>query len=154
MPDFQLAQLLPYMQEQFAQGKSVQIRPGGISMLPMLHPGRDVVELSPLPEKLKKNDLPLYRRKDGSFVLHRIVKVGETYTCVGDNQQNKEPGICREQMVALTTAFVRNGHRYSVDHPGYRLYCLILPVFRVCRSFCRHPKYYVRRALSWMISKP
>lgn len=156
MPEKQieLKQLLPCLQERLAEGKTVQIKPGGTSMLPMLHPGRDVVELSPLPEKLKKYDLPLYRRNDGSFVLHRVVEVGDTYTCLGDNQYRKEPGIRRDQMVALVTAFVRNGRRYRTDHLGYRLYCRVWPTVKIIKQVVRQPKYYLRRALLWMISKP
>ena len=71
-----LAQLLPLMQERLAAGESVQFTPQGTSMRPTIYGGRDQVILSPLPPKLKKYDLPLYRRDNGQFVLHRIVEVG------------------------------------------------------------------------------
>lgn len=94
-------------------------------MLPMLRQGRDSVLLSPLPDRLKKYDLPLYRRDDGKFVLHRIVKAGESYTCVGDNQFWLEKGVQRRHMIALVTAFYRDEKEISVDAPLYRLYCRI-----------------------------
>ena len=150
----QLKNLLPYLQEQFEKGQIVRIKPGGNSMLPMLHPNRDVVELSALPGELRKYDLPLYRRADGSFVLHRIVEAGDTYTCLGDNQYRTEFGIQREQMVALVTAFVRNGRRYTVQDPRYRMYCRIWPALRSVKHVIKQPKYYLRRVLLWMISKP
>ena len=140
-----LEELLPHMQEKLASGESVRIIPGGNSMLPMLHPGRDTVILSPLPERLKKYDLPLYRRSDGKFVLHRIVEVGDTYTCVGDNQFQTEPGIRPEQMIALVTGFIRNGKERSVRDPGYRLYCRIWHYSRKLRHVIKWPKYYLRR---------
>ena len=117
-----LEQILPLMQERLAEGESVQFTPYGTSMRPMLYGGRDQVVLSPLPEKLKKYDLPLYRRDDGQFVLHRVVKVGDTYTCIGDNQFAYEPGVRHDQMIAVTTGFYRKGKYCAVDSFGYQMY--------------------------------
>ena len=70
-----LDELMPLISERLSAGGSVRFSPHGTSMLPMLKDGRDQVVLSPLPDKLKKYDLPLYRRENGQYVLHRIVKV-------------------------------------------------------------------------------
>ena len=99
----QLEQLMPLIREQLAEGKTVRFSPRGVSMLPMLRQGIDSVVFSPLPEKLKKYDLPLYQRQNGQYVLHRIVKVGDTYTCIGDNQLAYEPELRHDQMIALVT---------------------------------------------------
>ena len=79
--------------------------------------------LSSVPMKLKKYDLPLYQRKDGNYVLHRIVKVGETYSCLGDNQLKEESGLAHTQMIALVTGFYRGNKYHSVHEPLYWLYC-------------------------------
>ena len=92
-------------------------------MLPMLRQGIDSVVFSPLPEKLKKYDLPLYQRQNGQYVLHRIVKVGDTYTCIGDNQLAYEPELRHDQMIALVTEFYRGEKRHTVTELPYRLYC-------------------------------
>lgn len=125
MPDvtLRLKEILPLMQERLAAGESVQFTPRGTSMRPMLEGGRDQVVLSPLPEEIKKYDLPLYRRPNGQFVLHRVVKVGQTYTCIGDNQFALETDVPREWMIALATGFVRKGREYSVSSAKYQLYC-------------------------------
>ena len=68
----QLKELMPLIRESLDEGKSVFFMPNGISMLPMLHQGIDKVTLSPLPEQLKKYDLPLYQRENGQYVIHRI----------------------------------------------------------------------------------
>ena len=120
-----LAQLMELIQERLEMGKSVRFAPQGISMWPMLRQGIDSVVISPLPQTLKKYDLPLYRRDDGSFALHRIVQVGEVYTCVGDNQYQKETGVRKDQMIALVTAFYRGNKRHSVKNPAYWLYCRV-----------------------------
>lgn len=124
MPDASvcLEQLLPLIRERLTAGESVQFTPRGISMRPMIEGGRDQVVLSPLPEKLKKYDLPFYRRDDGQFVLHRIVKAGETYTCIGDHQLVYEYGVRQDQMIALATGLYRKGKYYSLDSFEYKLY--------------------------------
>ena len=101
---------MPLIRAQLAEGRSVRIYPRGTSMLPMLQEGRDSVVLSPLPERerLRRYDLPLYQRKNGQFVLHRVVKIGENYTCLGDNQFALEEGLPHDQMIAVVSSFTRN----------------------------------------------
>ena len=94
-------------------------------MLPLLRLGKDRVELGPLPQKLKKYDLPVYQMPSGKYLMHRILKVTPThYICLGDNTLEFET-IYPEQMIGVVTAIERNGKRIEVSHPLYRLYCLI-----------------------------
>lgn len=139
----QLDELMPIIRERLAAGESVRFSPHGTSMLPMLKDGRDQVIISPLPDKLKKYDLPLYQRKNGQYVLHRIVKVRDTYTCIGDNQFVTEPGLCHEQMIAVVTGFIRKGKEYSTECLRYKAYC---------RFWCavRPFRYCWIRALSFL----
>lgn len=142
-----LDELMPIIREQLALGQTVRFSPRGTSMLPMLRQGLDSVVLSPLPDRLKKYDLPLYRRENGQYVLHRIVKAGETYTCMGDNQFVKEPGLRQEQMIGLVTAFHRDGTPHSVAEPSYRLYCRIWHYSRPLRHLWRGGLNWLRRHL-------
>lgn len=142
-----LEELLPLIQERLEAGQSVRFSPRGTSMLPMLRQGKDIVVLSPLPKRLKKFDLPLYRRADGQFVIHRITKVGETYTCMGDNQFWPEHGLKYTQMIALVTAFTRNGTEHSVNEPGYRFYCWFWHYSRPVRRLWRYGIGLIRRML-------
>ena len=154
MPEQSRAEFLPRMLELLEQGKSVQIKPSGISMRPTLRPDKDIVILSPLPEALKKFDVVFYRRADGQCVLHRIVAVGERYTCLGDNQFRVEPGVAREQMIAVMTGFIRDGKEYSAEDLRYRIYCRLRYVARKIRHVCMFPKYYIRRVLLCLKLKP
>ena len=138
---------MPLIREQLAAGRTVRFSPRGTSMLPMLRQGVDKVVLSPLPEKLKKYDLPLYQRDNGQYVLHRIVGVGETYTCIGDNQFVLEHGLRKDQMIALVTAFTRGDREYPVTHPGYWLYCRLWHHSRRLRRFWRSGCFHIRRLL-------
>lgn len=138
-------ELMPLIQESLSAGRSVRFSPRGISMLPMLRQGIDSVILSPAPETLKKYDLPLYRRDNGKYVLHRIVDAGATYTCVGDNQFQLESGIRRDQILALVTGFYRGGTQHSVNEPAYRIYCRFWHYSRPLRHFWRRGIGFLRR---------
>ena len=140
-------QLLPLIRERIAAGESVRFPPRGTSMLPMIRQGVDNVVLSPLPKKLKKYDIPFYRRKDGQFVLHRIVKTGETYTCIGDNQFQLEPGVEYGQMIGVVTAFTRGDREHSVHEPGYWLYCRFWHYSRPLRRLWGSIAWRLRRII-------
>lgn len=143
----QLEDLMPLIRERLALGQSVRFSPKGTSMLPMLRQGIDSVVLSPLPEKLKKFDLPLYQRDNGQYVLHRIVRAGGSYTCIGDNQFVLEHGLRQDQMIAVVTAFYRGDQEHSVDELGYRIYCRFWHYSRPVRHFWRRGVGFLRRCL-------
>lgn len=142
-----LEDVLPLLEETVAQGKSFRFMPKGTSMRPMLIMGRDSVELTKVTGPLKKYDIPLYRRADGQFVLHRIVKAGETYTCIGDNQFEYEPGVQQDQIIAVVSAFQHNGKRYPVTDLSYRLYCRFWHFSRPIRHLFRRGKSFLRRLI-------
>ncbi|MBQ9142310.1 MAG: S24/S26 family peptidase [Lachnospiraceae bacterium] len=140
-----LEDMMPLIQERLATGQNVQFEPKGISMLPLLRPGTDSVVLSPISEKLKKYDISLYQRRNGRYVLHRIVEVGETYTCMGDNQLEKEPGLEQEQMIAVVTAFYRDGERHEVSEWSYQVYCRYWYYRRLLCKVWRYSKSRIKR---------
>lgn len=142
-----LEQLMPLIAEQLGRGESVMFYPKGTSMLPMLRQGQDSVVLSPLPQQLKKYDLPLYQRDNGQYVLHRIVRVGGTYTCIGDNQFEFETGVEHHQMIGLVTAFIQDGKRTEVTDLGYRLYCRFWVASRPVRHLWRRGVNLLKRTV-------
>ena len=147
-----LEQLLPLLQERLAAGQDVQFTPRGISMLPMLRDGQDSVVLSPVSGTLKKYDLPLYRRPDGQFVLHRIVSVeGQSYTCIGDNQFVLEPGVEHCRVIAVVTAFTRKGRSWTTDCLMYRIYCRFWHFSRPVRRFWRRGWGFIKRSFFLML---
>ena len=145
--EFSLEQMMPLIRECLEMGKNVRLSPKGTSMMPMLRQGIDTVVLSPVTGKLKKYDLPLYQRKGGQYVLHRIVKAGECYTCVGDNQFELEKGLYHDQVIAVVVAFTRGKKRYSVNDFGYQLYCRFWHHSRPFRRFWRRGIGWLRRHL-------
>ena len=119
-----LSEMLPAMEETLSAGGTVKLPITGTSMLPLLVAGRDNVVLKKADLPLRRFDLPLYRRKDGAFVLHRVVAVEKdgTYTMCGDNQWVKEPGIPGEQIIGIVVEVERKGELISVRSFRYRTY--------------------------------
>ena len=148
--EIRLEELLPVMEMQLKAGKNVRFSPMGVSMLPMLRQKRDSVVLSPVTGPLEKYDLPLYRRDNGQFMLHRIIKAGETYTCMGDNQFVPEPGIRQDQIIGVVTAFYREKRSYPVTDFRYRFYCRFWHCTRPLRHFWRRGVGKLRRI--WKIA--
>ena len=143
-----LEDLVPLIRERVEAGHSVKgLTFRGVSMLPMLRQGKDTVELSPLPEKLKKYDLPIYQRPNGKLVMHRIVAVkSDHYICLGDNTEVFET-ICPGQMVGLVTAFYRGRKRIPVTDPGYRLYCRLWRPTRPLRKLYKMARHLLGKCL-------
>lgn len=141
-------ELMDLVRERLAAGQVIRYLPfRGVSMLPMLRQGKDSVELSPLPEKLRKYDIPVYQYPSGKYVMHRIIAVREDCCiCRGDNLLELER-ISREQMIGVVSAFRRGEKRISVDDPGYRLYCRFWCMSFPIRKGWRKWKRMLRRLL-------
>ncbi len=116
--------VIDIMVEKLNSGGTVTFTPKGKSMLPMLRDGEDVVVLSKPSGRLHLFDIPLYRRGNGVYVLHRIVNFDAdgSYVLCGDNQFTLEHGIKDSDIIGVVTAFYRKGKAYSVNSFSYRLY--------------------------------
>ena len=118
-----MASLSPILSEVISAGGSVQLTVTGNSMRPMLRHRVSHVKLSAV-HNPRVGDVPLYRRDNGAFVLHRIVRAdGDSFTMCGDNQWQLEKGIRRDQLIAVITDFSRDGiHWCSCSHSAYAVY--------------------------------
>ena len=112
------------------QGKLVYTNVGD-SMYPFIKP-RDLLVIEKITSPLKKNDVPLYKRDSGQYVLHRIVKIknGEYYIC-GDNRAYLEQRIEDRHMIGVLTEIIRSGKTISVYSAKYRFYASFLPCRRL-----------------------
>ena len=95
----------------------------GVSMKPMLRNRKDRVVLLPTNGMLlKKWDLPMYRRPDGKYILHRIIEVKEDhYVIRGDNTCVKEY-VPHEWVLGYVSEFYRGKRHVSADSRAYRRY--------------------------------
>ena len=107
----QFNEILPLITESLSKGEKVVFSPYGESMLPLLRPGRDSVELSCVTDKIKRYDIVFFQRYDGTFVLHRVIKSGDILTIAGDNRIYEEE-ISEKQLIGVVSSFERNGKKY------------------------------------------
>lgn len=140
-----MQELIPLIRDQLAAGQKVRFSPRGISMLPMLRQEKDRVELSLLTEPPKKYDVLLYEDLNGNYILHRAVSVGDTVTCIGDNQFLSETGIRAEQIIGVVSGFYRGDRYRSVHRWDYRLYCRFWHLSRPLRHFWRRGWSWLKR---------
>ena len=97
----------------------------GTSMLPLLKEGRDRVELEPCSqERLKKGDVVLYKKNDGTLVLHRIIKTKnrEFFTVLGDHQFKNAERVNKNQIIAVACGFFIKGRYVTEKTRWYRMY--------------------------------
>ena len=97
----------------------------GTSMLPLLKEGRDLVELeSCSQERLKKGNVVLYKKNDGTLVLHRIIKTEnrEFFTVLGDHQFKNAERVNKNQIIAVACGFFIKGRYVNEKTRWYRLY--------------------------------
>ena len=147
-----LDDLMPIIRERLAAGQDIEFFPHGSSMLPMIRDGRDSVILTAVKSRLKKYDIPLYRREDGKYILHRIIAVGDTYTCLGDNLFWVERGITDDQIIAVVSAIKREGREISVNSPFYRVKSVVRVKTYKIRCFAFRAKRKAKRIISKIIS--
>lgn len=98
----------------------------GMSMWPMLRNRRDRIVLSPVgEERLSRYDLPMYRRADGKYVLHRIIAVRDgEYVIRGDNTYQKEY-VKDGQIVGVVREFYRGNRHVLASARTYRVYAAL-----------------------------
>ena len=95
----------------------------GVSMRPLIKQDRDLLIIEKPKGRLKKYDVPLYKRPNGQYVLHRVVKVlDDGYVILGDNCLRKEYNIKEEQIIGVLTSLVRKGKEVDFDSFGYKFY--------------------------------
>ena len=118
----------------------------GDSMMPLICEGKDIVIIKKTTGKLKKYDVPLYKRDNGQYVLHRILKVrSDDYVICGDNRYYKETGITDKHIIGVLTAVVKNGKEISVNDFSYKLYVHLWCDFFIVRKIILKIKWFINK---------
>ena len=106
--------------------------PTSSSMRPTINPRKDVCIIGPLPRKhLKRGDMVLYRRKDGSLTVNRVLhhaRKTHAYRLCGDNRSYLERGITRSQMVGVVKAVEsrKSGFRFMAKGLPMRIWTILM----------------------------
>ncbi len=110
------------IREELAGGGSVVLNVRGTSMLPLLKEGATYVRLVSPVFPLKKHQVILYKRRDGQFVLHRILKCKKGgMVCRGDHQAAKEFPVYEDSVIAVMTGYTKGETWVDIETMGQRL---------------------------------
>ena len=137
-------------EEQLAKNGKLIYTNRGDSMMPLIKQDRDLLIIKPVHGRLKKYDVPLYKRDSGQYVLHRVLKVRENdYVICGDNRYSKEYGITDRHIIGVLTAVVRDGKEVPITDWRYRLYvhlwCDLFPLRAFILKAKHFPKWLKKR---------
>ena len=126
--EFALNDTIELIEEVIGSGGEFRLFPKGVSMRPLLVQGRDSVVLrrkDGVPAK--KHDIAFYKRENGQFVLHRVMKIKKdgSYVMCGDNQFEMEKGISKEQIIGYVSDIYRGNKRFSIRSFKYRTYVFL-----------------------------
>lgn len=117
--------LVPVMLDFLAEGKKVIISAAGNSMAPLIRNGRDsIVIMGYRGETLSIGDIIFYKRRDGRYVLHRIVDKTSNgcFITLGDNQTNGEEIVNPKDIIALPVSVIRDKKELSLNSKRHRFY--------------------------------
>ena len=128
----------------------------GVSMLPLLRQGKDVMIIDKLgPEGCRLYDAVLFKRDNGQYVLHRVMKIRDRqYWILGDNCVNGE-WVREEQLLGVLRGVVRGGRKrtLSAESLGYRLYVRLWCVPWRLRIFLQRTVRFPRRCARLFVRK-
>ena len=142
--EFYLSDAIEVIDEILSSGGEFRMYPKGTSMLPLIVQGKDSVVLRRSAEPLKKHDIAFYKRDNGQFVLHRVMKVGKNgvYTMCGDNQTALENVIRQEQIIGYVAGIYKEDAPLNESSFKYRAY-----IFFWCFMPYRCSVRFVKRAI-------
>lgn len=142
--DFKIEEMYPLISEIISSGGSFRLFPKGISMLPTIKQGQDSVELA-APKRLKKYDIVLYKRPNGQFVIHRIIKIkDDEATLCGDNQVALENGVDVNDILAKVTGIYKGEKLFKNTDFSYKFYSFFWANTRIIRRIYRGIKRRIK----------
>lgn len=142
---------LSIMLSMLEENQTLKITPIGSSMCPFFYGGRDNVYLQRPHFPLKRGDIALFQREDGTQVIHRIhhtkLSSGERlYYMLGDNQTRVEGPIQESQIFAKAVKILRKGKLIDCQRNYlYRIAAAAWLILRPVRPVFMHLWNSVRR---------
>lgn len=90
----------------------------GTSMRPLLKEGKSLVQIEQKDGRYERGDVVLFRKEDGTLVLHRIIEVrGSEYVLLGDHQYREKEMIQSSQIIGSVSTYWINEDSFA-----YRMY--------------------------------
>lgn len=140
---YSTAEIADTLEDMIKDGATVPLCVSGTSMRPFLLEGRDVVWLGECkPVDFKRGRILLFKRNDGTLVLHRIRKVLQDGSLLmnGDAQTWCET-ILQTQAIACVSEIERPGKKTSCESFAFKLrseiWQLLMPLRSLLLRFWR-----------------
>lgn len=115
----------------------------GSSMMPLIRSKGDLIVIKKCDKPLKKYDVPLYKRKSGQYVLHRIIKIKKDgYVIRGDNCTYLERRITDSQVIGVLDSVIRGGKEVKMNSASQKIY-----------AFFWNNSYFLRAPLMKLVQK-
>ncbi len=108
----------------------------GTSMLPLFVEGRDKVCIYKYDEnqRVKRGDVILYKRQDGTYVLHRVMRLKTSgYVLCGDNHCTLEYGVKESQILGVAKGYYK--YEDYIDFDKSKKYKFYKNTYGKCRLF-------------------
>lgn len=111
------------IKERLDGGGTVLLTVTGKSMQPLLKDGVTQVLLAPCGGRLKRYSIALYKRADGTAVLHRYIGQSADGLCFrGDNENYTEKDIRPENVCGVAVSAVTGNKTFKLTGIKNRLY--------------------------------
>ncbi len=131
---YSLEEMAPVIAELLSCGKKVNITVTGNSMYPLFRNRLDTVVLEKFPE-YKKGDVIFYKRGNGQYVLHRILKEKNgAFVVAGDNEIKKEYPVYKENVLGRAISAVRGSRKVDFSSFIYKFYSFMWVEFFFIRK--------------------
>lgn len=149
MADISISEIAPVITEVIESGAEFRLYPRGRSMYPTIIEGEDSVVLAK-PENLKVRDAVFYRRENGQYVLHRIVKIHNGfYDMCGDSQVDIEKNVPGSCIIAKMVGIYKKDVYFRTDDKDYE---------KRIEKFCRKKAiirilFRIKRRIKIMLGK-
>ena len=125
--------LIPQVGQLLSEGREVEFRPKGVSMLPFIQPDRDNVVLKKR-ETVSVGDIVL-ADLGGKYVLHRVIREdGDRLTLMGDGNIKGTESCARKDILGTVVCIMKKGRKPVVPGKG-KLWRTLLPFRRYILAF-------------------
>ena len=124
----------------------------GTSMLPMLTENKTLVDIIVPEGQLKENDIALFIRPSGKYVLHRVVKVNNDHYMICGDHQWQEERVPFDWVIGVVRRYYDGEKWISMDDPQYKKYVQSVPSRRQrlrIKHYLKQPLRFLKRTLIW-----
>lgn len=134
---YSFEKLVPIIKTSIAENGVFSLTVTGTSMTPTLYSKRDIVHLVSTKCKTpEKYDIVLFKRADGTIILHRIIKkLSDSKFLINGDSQVWTEVIKSSQIIAVAKSYSRNNKTVICGTTGYNIKSALWCCTRKFRPF-------------------